>query len=94
MMTDAFRPSATTKETLTGVAVDVNAGSSHAGDLRLYSDRKFHVAIGADATVDDMPVNSDCSEIITSLSAGEKVSVIKATGETDGTIWATFVARA
>ncbi|MEQ8308020.1 MAG: hypothetical protein RIA09_15795 [Hoeflea sp.] len=92
-MTDAIHPFATVTETLTGVAVDVNAASEHGGDLRLYSDRKFHVAVDADATVDDMPVNSDCAEIITSLSAGQKVSVIKAAGETDGTIWATFVAR-
>lgn len=93
-MTDAIRPSSTVTAALTGAAVDVNAGSTHGGDVRLYSDRKFHVAIGADATVNDMPINSDCPEIIVSLSAGEKLSVIKATGETDGTIWATFVARA
>lgn len=63
--------------------------------LRVFGTVNFHVAVGAapTATVDDMPVTDHLHGQIIQLDAGEKLSVIKATGEPDGTVWFTTVRR-
>lgn len=62
--------------------------------VRVYSDRNFHVAVGAtDATTDDLPVSDHLHGVLIHLDAGERLSAVKATGETAGTIWFTVVRR-
>lgn len=57
---------------------------------RIASTRVFHVLVtraGTAATVADMIVPNGCEFV--RVNAGESISVIQATGETDGSVWLT-----
>ena len=59
--------------------------------FRIVSDRNFHIRIDngiAPSTVGDLFVPAGCVEIFR-VDTGETISVIRAAGETDGTVWAT-----
>lgn len=56
---------------------------------RIISDRRFHILIDKtanDATVTDWYVPAECAETFY-INPGDTISVIKAAGETDGTVW-------
>lgn len=62
--------------------------------MRLYSDVGFHVRTdGGDATADDMPISAGLHGVLLSVPPGGSISVIKVTGEADGTAWFSHVKR-
>lgn len=74
---------------LTAVAYDPQPTSP--GLFRFVSDRASHILVsraGTDATVADAYVPAGCIEFVR-INPGESLSVIKATGETDGNVWFT-----
>lgn len=90
-MNNPYRVMTVDAQPLSDVAIDVVTTTSV---VRLFSNRKFHFAVNADATTDSTPVNADVAEFVGGLSPTDKISVILAEGETDGRIWATSIARA
>jgi len=91
-MNNPYRVLGVDAKALSNGAINVAVGL-RAANLRLFSNRKFHFAIGEEATTDSTPVNADTAEFIGGLSPTDTVSVILADGETDGKIWATSIAR-
>ena len=75
---------------------DVNAQDPKtAWKIRLFGDVDFHVAVNTgDATVNDVRVAGEYHGIIVVVPPGGTLSVIKATGANDGTLWATRVKSA
>lgn len=78
------------------VAVTATAASITSGTAAIYlitANRDCHVKVGSDATVDDFYLPLDTSQSF-SVPAGDDLSVIAATGETDGSAWISKVVNA
>lgn len=89
-MNNAFHAVNTTKVALTGTSdsftIDVQGSY-----LRIWSDRSFHFKVGAAATTDDTPVSAEHAELIPCPAEDEVIHFIKASGETDGSVWVSHV---
>lgn len=83
-----YRPATTVNLATTGTSDDYVAPNAQI--VRVASNRRIHIKLGAAATTDDMFIGLD-SYVFISLAAGESLNVIKATGETDGNTWITEV---
>jgi len=78
----------TEKVTLSDLAAEiVSIGTT----IRLFGDRTFHFSTAGEATTDDTPVAAEHAEFIGGGASGSKVSVVRATGETDGSLWASHI---
>lgn len=88
-MNRPYRVVATVKLALTSAAVELH--TDQIGVVRLFSDRPFHFKVGAEATTEDAPVAADTPEYIADLATNESLTAILAEGETDGSIWASYI---
>lgn len=84
----------TTVTAVTDTAADAYAADTHAGTMKRFrllvsSDRNIHIDRNADADPSSsarLPVGQ-VAEVF--LFGGDRLSVIRATGETDGSVWVT-----
>lgn len=60
--------------------------------VRLFGDRSFHFAVGGSpATSNDTPTSADHPEYISGGAKSDKLTFVKAAGETDGSVWVSFI---
>lgn len=81
----------TGRGTVTNVAVQALAPVDSVREVRIFSDRVVHVAVGIAAVAHPdtaVPVNAFCAEWF-SVPAQSVVSVILALGEPQGSLWTT-----
>lgn len=88
-MNRPYRVIKTVKKPLTVAAVDLEHGE--VGQVRLFSNRPFHFAVGAVATSGHTPVAAGKAEYIASLAPNELLSAVLADGEIDGSIWVSYI---
>ncbi len=77
----------TEKLALTDAPVQV---TSLGTDLRVFADRPCHVG-GDTATENDLPISAEHPEFISGGAPDQKFSFVKATGETDGSVWVSHI---
>lgn len=81
----------TQKLALSGANQVFTVGANPSSYLRLWSDRTFHFSKAGAATVNDTPITAEHEIIIPCPAQGETVNFIKATGETDGSVWVSYI---
>lgn len=82
-----FNLVATTQVAVTGAAAAA-ASVPYARVVRVFSNRNAHVSLVGPATTADFPLAA-MEESVFAVPADAAISLIKETGETDGTAWVT-----
>jgi hypothetical protein len=73
-------------------AVSVSTARNYPSKVRVISDRIIHVAVGVTPTATQNDVYVYANEpFFVSVSADEQIAIIKNTGETDGSVWITYM---
>ena len=78
-------------EFVSDTAADAQFGKGRI--VRIWSNRQIHIAVGADATTDDLPISASSEGALIHVDPGEKLSAILGDGETDGKVWFSVVKR-
>lgn len=88
-MSDSYFANNTETVVLNATAATVSPAVVSPSRYRIVSDRRFHILIdrtGNPATTNEWFEPAECPAIF-AVNPGDTISVIKADGETDGTVW-------
>jgi hypothetical protein len=90
----AYSIISSTSHALTGTSYSLTLDSTQTQLVRVWADVNFHIRMdGVAATTGDMPVTDHHDGILLNVPSGGTISVVKKSGEPDGTVWFSHVKR-